>query len=492
MFHNKVTGIKVAELIIQETGTYGQQYLRPYETNSNIDGSALDQLASKMVGNTANAILNPLAVVGSGGGFITRKAQPEAQLAIANGWDQRRIRFILKIVVDMQVSGSNTHIITGYTDFPGVSAATLSIAPEMIFYINSITKTRTVNHITPMGQIGNMNVVASQHVLYDNDAGSYNSPVHKRTMRPEDIYTTMGNSLLFNDPEFTNQGYDTRNVLRQTAVTADRNLSTPAHFITDVVNNYIHAAESENFGQDLNSIYTQAKARVMNEPNGAASYDDPFMTMLSHMRGGQPINGYFTWGELQRMDPNVSNVTNYMVIGHTEVNRLHQAGQTHHWGGSDRLTVAATLLSNAVPALMMELMITRVAFKSTNHNQNGRMETTILGGRGFSNLDMTMNYERFKDTFERLILSDLTYGNMIGYFIEMNVDLTGETWIKISLDSEPAVDFVTPSFCDGMFAPVITTNQQTVTNLSQDFNSLIESVQDRVKFNSKPVLTSFV
>ena len=497
---NKVNSIRVAKLLIQETGTYNQQYLRPYVTDTSIGGEALDNLARKMVGQTANPILSPLSVVGSSGGFITRSPTPDAPVNIVHGWDQRRIRFLMEVVVDYQIGASNSHFVMGYTDFTGVNAATGSIAPEMIFYINSIVKTRNIIHHVPGGPannhqsvaVNNYNVVASQHLLYDNSYGGFNAGSYKRTMRPEDIYTTMGNAMLFADSDYINNGFDTRNTLRGAALTADRSLSTPANFITEVVNNYIHAAEAEQFGQDENSIIAQAKMRVMMDEGGKPSHDDPFLTALSNMRGGLPVTGSFTFQELMRLDPNAFNVTNYAIMGGTEVNGLHRSGQTQHWGGSDRLTAAAAMLSNSVPALMMDLMITRLAFKSTNHDITGRMRTDILAGKGFSNLDMTMNYERFKDLFERLVVTDLTYGNMIGYAIEMNVDLLGETWIKISLDNEPLTDFVTPSFCDAMYAPVITTNQASITNLTQDFSNLIGSVQGIVKENNKPLVTSFV
>lgn len=484
--YNKVTGIRIAKLQIQETGTYNQQFLRPYVTDSNINGQQLDDLANRMVGGSTNPILSPLSVVGAGGSFITRKATPEAQLSIPNGWDQRRIRFMMEVVFDHQIGGSNSQFISGYTDFPGVNPGTLSIAPEMIFYIDSITKTRNVIHHTPMGEISNYNVIASQHLLYDNDFGGFTTPVFKRSMRPEDIYDTMGNALLFQDPTYQSSGYDTRNTLRQVAVTSDRSLSTPANFVTSVVNNYIHASATEEFGQDLNAIAEEAKKRAMSESNSSASYYDNFLNAISNLRGGVPVNSYFTYAELQRLDPNVFHVTNYFVQGQTQLNQLHQSGQTQGWGGSDYQTMAATTLSNAVPALMTELMITRLAFKSTNHDITGQPRTDILAGRGFGNLDMTMNFEKFKDSFHRLIVNDITYGNMLGYAIEMNVDLHGETWIKISIDNSPMVDYVTPSFCDGMFSPVVTSDQATITNLTQDFSSLIENVRDRVRHNSGP------
>lgn len=488
---DKVSRIRVAKLLIQETGTYNQQFLRPYVTDTTIGGQELNRLAAKMVGNSTNPILNPLSVVGSGSGFITRQATPEASIGIKNGWDQRRIRFIIEVVVDMLSGGSNSHYYTGYTDFPGVSASTGSIAPDMVFYINSITKTRAIIHHTPMGEVMNQNVVASQHVLFDNDYAGFSNPNLKRTMRPEDIYTSLGNSLLFADADFQKSGFDSRNTLRNTALTADRSLSTPAHYITSVVNNYIHATELEAFGQNEEAVYENARAVAMAEPSSSPSHEDPFMNALSSLRGGVPTNGYFTYQELQRLDPNVINVTNYAIVAQTQVNQLHHAGQTNHWGGSDRMTSAAALLSNAVPALMMELMITRLTFKSTNHDIGGRPRTDILYGRGFSNMDMTMHYERFKLLFEKLIVSDLTYGNSMGYFIEMNVDLMGETWIKISLDGQPPIDYVTPSFCDALFSPIITTSQETILNLSQDFSSLIGSVQDQVTLNSKPTELSF-
>jgi hypothetical protein len=108
------------------------------------------------------------------------------------------------------------------------------------------------------------------------------------------------------------------------------------------------------------------------------------------------------------------------------------------------------------------------------------MNTKLITAKGLTNADMTQNYNMFIHRFEQELINNLTYGNSTSYALKLRVDMMGDTWISISLNGVPALDFVTPSFCDNLMAPIITTNPNTVGLLINDFEVLTENIREAV------------
>jgi hypothetical protein len=58
----------------------------------------------------------------------------------------------------------------------------------------------------------------------------------------------------------------------------------------------------------------------------------------------------------------------------------------------------------------------------------------------------------------------------------MVCDLLGEIWIQLSLNGEPPIDFVYPSFCDSLLAPIQTYNEKIADGIALDFQNLMSNV----------------
>jgi len=72
-------------------------------------------------------------------------------------------------------------------------------------------------------------------------------------------------------------------------------------------------------------------------------------------------------------------------------------------------------------------------------------------------------------------LVDLSYEGHI-YQINMTSNVYGESVIDLKLDSGSMVRFTTPSFSDGLFAPVYTSNQNTYSQMVNDFEVLMNQL----------------
>lgn len=492
--HNKIHNMRIERFLVQETGTYNDQYIRPYETT--MDGNVQNAIVNTVAGlNTP--VLDPYVFSDVVNSFIKRQAAPEAKAGIVHGWNQRRIRFMLVVSYEFHTGGSKREYIMGYTDFNGITQAG-SIAPDMVFHINSNVSTRSMNIQTPMGLQQVENIIDSNQYLQSAVDPSIYNPNKVFSLRPTEVYLYMGDPLTYNGMQAGDGDY--RTVINKAGSIVNRNLNTPSYYTTQIFNNVFHQVNRNSDGISKSKALEYARnsdySSVGNESdmynNRAMAWNNPFISAISSVRGHTPMTNTFTYKDLVSIDPNVGNVTQYVVLGHTQMSQLHQAGQTSDWHGSDISTKVAASLSHSVPALLMECLITKILFKSTNHHINGQMVTEIIHGNSFSNMDMTLHYERFKQSFEKLVLNEITYNNSLSYAIEMNVDLLGETWIKLSIDNKGVYEYVTPSFSDGLFAPMITSNFNKLSEIGNDFGILYDTIVEGFNPSGSQVRSSYI
>jgi hypothetical protein len=253
-------------------------------------------------------------------------------------------------------------------------------------------------------------------------------------------------------------------------VSSKRTNSVPTTYIAKVIDSYQMGSKLFNYGQGEADVFAACRSNSMEyAPN-----ENPFIRALSAVTG-MIDPSTFTMRDLAQIDPNVPNVTQAIMLGQMK-HQLTHAGQMEGWGGSSRETVIATLLCNAIPALMMEHMISNITLTSTNHDSLGNFTTIITGGRSFTNMHLVENYELFKRRLEMEVINDFTYGNQETYAMRVNADLIGDTTITIALGSNPEVTYTVPSFCDALIAPVIATNKDHFYSVVNDFDGMIRNI----------------
>lgn len=466
------TGIRVTKLLIHETGTYNPQFRRSYTTN--LDNATMQSVIERVSGADK---FKPLLMAGVANQFVMPSATPEKELAVPNGWNERRARFMMEIEHHYAQLGTTIiEVITGYTDHLGITG-TGAIDPNMTFYINSTMQIKTMHERTPMGVVPHMQVIDSSQLLADNNFSGIYTDAKDHRMRPEDVYSTMSRL----NTELEAGTVDMRTTLTNVAVKSRRANTLPANYMASIMDNHRSAQITQDYGTGVQDVLVTARGLVAEN----SVVRDPFISAMSQVRG-QPANNWFVFRELLQLDPNAASdqVCVIQILGQTHQHEVHHAGQTQYWGGSDRDTHAASVLSQGVPALMMELMLMRIVFKASNHTVGGQIVSQVLDVEGFSNIDMRPYVQNFQLQLEHVLLRDLSFNGQIGFNIEMQVDLLGETWITVQFESDPPVKYVTPSFADALMTPVITSDPQQALNVARDFELLIDNVtQETAGFN---------
>ena len=285
-------------------------------------------------------------------------------------------------------------------------------------------------------------------------------------MRPEDVYSMM----TLNDIPGTENMADQRTMHTNIAVKSSRMNSVPANYMSGILNNWRSATTLQNVG--LSNLEQIEKARDYSSEKIASA--DPFVSAIAQIRN-QPAGNKFTYGELCRLDPNADNICNILRLGATD--RVHEANTTADWGGSDGITQAATMLSQSIPGLLMKHGLTRIVLRSTNHDHNGKITTKAYDHDGFSTASrLDQAVLSFIQDFEFQLIQDLTYQNAMSYMVEIQADLLGDTYLNISLDGSPLIEYVTPSFSDALIIPVLTRDNSLAKVVASDFDYLMRNV----------------
>jgi hypothetical protein len=495
MFAQATSRIHVKRLFLMETGRYDAQFRRPYQT--------------KLQGNTLNALTESLAGVkkftasqlaGVANQIVAPSAFTESTIDIAGTWGEKRLRFMMEVECKQLAGGSIIVTVLGYTNYPGVIIHSSALDPQMEFYINSIISIRRTVETTPFGAQTYSNVIDNSHILVDPGySGVYsNNQTHK--MRPEDLYATMS----MNHLSGLTDAMDLRTVLDQTPIASKRGNNIAAEYAANLLDGYTRANIDANFG-------VAREEDILDNARGYAQESmlnmNPFFKAISTFRDGF-VSNFFTWRDLCAMDPNADNVAVVSMLGQTTqfgpaqgiaghgqpsivTGYDVQSGVASPWGGSELITQIATILSQSVPALMADFGLTVVAFASTNRRifadavqaagpfaAQNRISTRVGDLQSFSDFDMAPYMDHFVAKLERLVLTDVSFNNEMDFFIEMQADLLGETWIKISMDGGPTLTFVTPSFADALLVPVVTSNKALSLQLSQTFETVFHHVSE--------------
>ena len=469
-----ITKLEIVKLVIQESGTYNPVQMRPY--TSIMDHHSLQNIverANKETGKVSGARL-----AGAVSNIIQPTATSNGEIGIANGWGERRVRFFLEVRCSFSFGSDSIYYFQGYSDWCGIGNAG-SIAHDMVFYINSYIKVIRTVIPSPTGNVDYDRVVESKHLIgpnmWVNSQQFQQGPGSNLAMRPYDIFRGMQTQELTNDlSRFADSSpFDTR-VAINSVMHSNRSHSLPTNYLANVIDTYMVGAAINQFGESQSELL----GRVLDNSGEEGPGENPFIRALSSLSSTGVVN-YFTMAMLEKIEPGVErNKTTTMLVNPNSLSKMHQAGSTSYWNASDRETLVATILTNSVPSIMMELMISFVHFRSTNHDIGGLVTTAVINCKCLTSSDFSGAFELFKRRFEIEVIRDFTFNNEELYSLEMMVDLFGETRITLSLAGQPAIDYVNPSFCDSLFLPVITNNSGNFNHVVEDFKTIVTQVAD--------------
>lgn len=467
--------MKVNSLVFTETGSYNQQVLRPYETQCS--EQALRSLREVTDGN--NFAASTLA--GLAGNIIRPVAQAVGNANIENGWDTRRLRFFLEISHDQgpslggfQTNNQIIQILTGYTDYVGATV-NQNIDPNMRLFFNNSMMFRSMTVPGPMGNRTNTNMFESSHVLREVPGDSI-SGLNKfggfghYTQRPQDIFHNMESQLLGAEGTV----FDLRTGIGNSLTKSRRSNGSAPLYLSNTMKAYSYAQGAAGTADDVENIAQSARGCVKESTVAT----DHFLGNVGRYSEFNE-NGSITYGELCAMDASTDFNTKVILSGPVE--RLHTPGDTAYWNTAETETIVATILSHAIPAIMMDCMLSYVAFEATNNTIGCQIAVypEENGMRCFnSKIDNNRNNQIFIQRMIAEVLSDISHNNQMSFNISVRMDIYGESHIHVSLNGGQTNVYVMPSFCDGLISPVLSNSSDQLTHIANDVEIIMNDISD--------------
>ena len=462
--------IRVIRLVITQTNSYGDQFIRPLEAN--IDASVKNTFEQHLSGLQA---ITPDAVAPITVGFLAPSAQQRGVAQIANGWGTQRLRFMMEIEVTRN-NLQTRELVNGYTDHPGIAMGSKSIDPNMIFVINNITKVSTK-------QIGNreigfrttFNTHGTNQVVFDSVPTSYLNNDKQFIITPRSMMTSMV-------PEaFTSGGFPGSTVNAVASVTTKPTLSNQSHtspvrYVSKVLNSFSNSFRSALPGSSDGEVIDNSIAMVLDDTMAKYGFSDVLYSMYNNT-----YTGSFTMRDLLDIDPNTLANTN-IAMSDAPI----PVGSSEYLSGADICTTSANVVSQSLPAIMSDFFLTKLSFSSTNRltGQNLGIATgfapvtQITDARGFYPIDMAAIHMPLVDKINLEIIRLISNNGMFDYDLHVAYDVLGTTTINISIGNYPSTPFIIPSFCNSTNTAVITNNYDDLTTMKDSFESLTSIFND--------------
>lgn len=476
---NTPTSLRVVGLQLQETGTYNPQYRRPYVTQ--VNGWTLNAIVETAV-SSQQTKLDSTAIGNCAAELLIPSAVPEAEAFMPNGWTTPRMRFSLVLECDYSVGGKVKIYIQGYTEYSDLSYSG-NFDSNMRFFINSITTTTFMNVPTSYGVAQQETVRDCSHLLVNQQASNL-IDINQNTaysMRPQDVFGTMQHSFVNDASAFAGNDLmvDTRCVLRGAPSKSNRVNTMSSTYMADMINGFSSSLQGSNFENTEADVLGRARNTVCED----SPMKDPFLNAMMGIMGNNQISNTFTYNDLMRLDPNTNALTFVVRPNHDQIAGIHQFGQTAHWGGSDRITHAATFISNAVPALMSFYGLSKLTFTATNAgSQTSIIIVAIASIAGTGNTQAI--YGHLENRISKEICNVISFNGQAFFDVAVSCDIMQDTVIDIAVEGAPSTRFVAPTFTDSSFCPVVTNNMTRTTDVARDLNSVMDNIREGIIQNT--------
>uniref|UniRef100_A0AB39CCX4 Uncharacterized protein n=1 Tax=Pseudomonas phage RVTF4 TaxID=3236931 RepID=A0AB39CCX4_9VIRU len=490
------SSVRIGNLVLVQSGTYQEQHVRPF--NMAVTDAAINQLHNATRGGMN---LGVSAVQEIAGSIVAPAAQTEGLVGIKEGWTSRRFRGFVRVHEEHpMIKGTSTQrIFFIYTDQCDVSYGNL-LDPNMRVYFNSETVITERLEQTPMGIQKVAKVQASNQIVTPVDMmaganGLFSAPA-AHLIRPEDIFSIGQTQAVIDRLQSTNRFNGTINRMHdhRTMVGecgayqySHRQDTSPVRYVSNSLSAFQHSVReadmlgSDGYGNNASDsrehLYGEAQAHAANQNIHSNSFLARLKEQANYME-----RGYVTWGDLCRIFPELvqqAGCAAWSMDNGQSIRKVNFAQDSMHFQGADNTSIAASLLAQAVPSLMMDCFLRHVSFAVTNGDHPGTYKLEFHG-EGIKSIMEGIDMRPYLMEFERRLATDclnnITYGNQIGFQISMASDLAGDSVINISLQGEQVVRWVAPTFTDSLFTPIVTRDGQKANKIANDMLYLVSAV----------------
>jgi hypothetical protein len=406
---------------------------------------------------------------------------------VANGWDADRLAFAMVIAVNNRNHSKTYHYIVGTTDEDMHAGTDSKIVfdKKMKLYFDKVTRVhmnesrhRDRNVWVPKIQAHDQILNRASLTGYDRDnIGLRDRPV---SLRPTDIFRRRTGATQFakhfsGDENVTNMCGAFTSQLK--ASTLDNN--STSMYLSRTLSAYMASAadpeQAHHYDEGQHDTLNHAHDRV--EENDLEL--DPW---IEQMKEQYRIldDGYITFGQLQRMNPDYD--WDKIIFGRTGrggrgISLANQAG----WNGTDNETVAARIIAQSLPNLMIQSMYNEVEHLVLDSTvRSGQNEVEISKVWPFvDGISTQGSWPYFESACSNILLREATCGGrfQVTARIDANLDRLIKIWIRIDHGEEAYFEF--PACMSGAVAPTLETDNKAFDSLAKGIVGLAAELSAR-------------
>lgn len=477
---------------------------RPHVLDTS-SGNSIDAL------NTLGNMIRDQGTIGEarlrqlGSQIITCSTNHEGVVAIPNGWECERLRFMLIFEVQTR-SFRYYETVTGYTDFDNPSTGLNGgvaggVDPGMRLFFNNVI-TMKPNRVTDaFGVVSEQLTLMSTHQLMTTrdgtanfDLGGMTRPIPKEIITPASLFQRMemnaggfgqgGGGLLDSRSRVGNNGGITM---------ASRANTLGSNFFANTYKGARNAITALNIDANGSahlsnrSIYNTAANNTL--ATESTVLDDK---VLAHIRINSDYSsrGSITWGQFATLFPEASqtctvvrgsDVQESYTSNPMDVYNLNEAiaGNAEDWHSAHLATVKAQQLLTSIPALMTDCLLSVVTFSATNMVTGFAldpfdMKVTFAASYLGDGVNLNPLIDLFVNEFRNRIHPVLAENNQLHYLFTMHCNALGEMRMTIKYDGMPhTYNYSAGTFADHLFTPVLSSNPVNLNNLAGDFDGIL-------------------
>lgn len=462
------TKIIIDKLILQETGSFHDLYIRPFEMDVGDEGDLRSSLLER-ISDSIGGRINQEAFHGISSSILAPRMDVDPRrdrIEIAGGFSERRARFMMKVDVETRMGQKDTYYFQGYTDHYGVSSSGY-VAEDMIFEINGYIRVRSGYRETARGnevvtRVIEMAQIVNGRVIYDEHCGDV------MRLRPVDLFRDMTARNL--DSSYTNGVTDTRTRFNGNTdvMFTRRSDSMPDRYLASAIGTFLHCKNDESFGHGDEQALTRAQQKINADLRNMEA--NPFLSQLANVQGVHK-SAHFTIEDLKDIDRDLR--VDVGRLSNTARTELATRDNCDDWKSPIMEAKWAVQIANAVSCVMMEHYHLRLAASFTNKTINTKIisdlhdATPVAEDIPVSTIEMIMT--KLED-----FLYDLSCRSSDIFDIHVRANLYDQTLIEIEINDGRMYRYYVPSFADSLMCASFTRNLDDLTSLSQDLQGILE------------------
>ncbi len=493
--------MKLIKLALMETPGIEDCICRQYD--SDYRGSMIDDVLSATRNGTN---INPRTVAEVASRIISPIGD-HFDVKIDGGWRNERFKVSMLVELDTQRYSSEYAYIVGYTD-GGIRDRTtrrshstdVILDPDTRIYINNVTRVSFRRQSHGSSEVYLPSLIGSNQLLRRDAIADSRHGNRPALTRPTDLFRLKDsevNGSVALDALRNHSGARVDNLVGRfvSNVTFSdiNNALSSAHLyksLKAVISSDSDPSNRSLNGVDLSDRLTGAVDRL----DEARLEEDPF---FNHMRNDSDIirSGYVTYSELLDASPDWLDDDTIIIQAHPDdVSRFRD---TQRWSGSAPSQIAAQIIANGLPSIMMNAMYSYVDSLIINTSARlgeSRVEC-LMPGPFVKGLDPMSTIDYFEEAVDKILVKDATNNGLFDIFARINADMDGEIKIDISIDHGEMETFIYPTWASGLLSPVMASDSRVLERLSNSITDLANEVasaknQEARRIVTEPGLTS--